>query len=61
MIFRYLEIVILNRQIDLIKNIIYEMNESFKSNEIRSRMRIRYDFVLNQRLVLQIMMIILIL
>ena len=58
-IFRYLEIVILNRQIDLIKNIIYEMNESFKSNEIRSRMRIRYDFVLNQRLVLQIMMIIL--
>ena len=58
-IFRYLEIVILNRQIDLIKNIIYEMDESFKSNEIRSRMRIRYDFVLNQRLVLQIMMIIL--
>ena len=58
-IFRYFEIVILNKKIELLKNIIKEMYESFNSNEIRSRIRIKYGFVLNTRLVLLIMIIIL--
>ena len=58
-IFRYFEILILNKEIELLKNIIYEMNESFNSNEIRSRIRIKFNFKLNCRLVLHILIIIL--
>ena len=58
-IFRYFEIVILNNKVELLKNIINEMSESFESNEIRSRIRIKFNFILNTRLVLLIMMIIL--
>ena len=58
-IFRYFEIVILNKKIELLKNIITEMHESFNSNEIRSRIRIKFGLVLNTRLVLLIMIIIL--
>ena len=58
-IFRYFELIIIHKQIDLLKNIINEMHESFNSNEIRSRLRIRYNFTLNCRLVLLILIIIL--
>ena len=58
-IFRYFEIIILNNKIDLLKNIIYDMKESFKSNEISSRIRIKFDTILETNLVLQIMIIIL--
>ena len=58
-IFRYFEIVILNKKIELLKNIISEMYESFNSNEIRSRLRVKYNFIINTRLVLHIMIIIL--
>ena len=58
-IFRYFEIVILNKKIELLKNIICEMYESFNSNEIRSRLRIKYNFIINTKLVLHIMIIIL--
>ena len=58
-IFRYFEIIILNKKVELLKNIINEMYESFKSNEIRSRIKIKYNFILNTRLVLLILMIIL--
>ena len=58
-IFRYIELVIINKKIELLKNIINEMDESFKSNEVSSRMRIRYGFKLNYKLVLLIMIIIL--
>ena len=58
-IFRYFELIIIHKQIDLLKNIINEMNESFNSNEIRSRLKIRYNFELNCRLVLLILIIIL--
>ena len=58
-IFRYIEIIILNKKIDLLKNLINEMKESFKSNEIRSRMRIKYDTILNINLILELMLIIL--
>ena len=58
-IFRYFELIIIHKQIDLLKNIINEMHESFNSNEIRSRLRIKYNFTLNCRLVLLILIIIL--
>ena len=58
-IFRYFEIVILNKKIDLLKNIINEMKESFDSNEVRSRIRIKFDTILNTNYVLQLMLIIL--
>ena len=58
-IFRYFEIVILNKKIELLKNIISEMYESFNSNEIRSRLRVKYNFIINTRLALHIMIIIL--
>ena len=58
-IFRYFEIVILNKKIELLRNIISEMYESFSSNEINSRLRIKYNFILNHRLVLLILIIIL--
>ena len=58
-IFRYIELVILNKKIELLKSIINEMHESFKSNEVSSRMRIRHGFILNYKLVLLIMIIIL--
>ena len=35
------------------------MYESFNSNEIRSRLRVKYNFIINTRLVLHIMIIIL--
>ena len=46
-IFRYFEIIILNKKIDLLKNIICDIKESFKSNEIISRVRIKFDTILN--------------
>ena len=46
-VFRYFEIIILNRKIDLLKYIIYDIKESFNSNEIRSRIRVKIDTVLN--------------
>ena len=58
-IFRYFELIIIHKQIDLLKNIIYEIHESFNSNEIRSRLKIKYNFTLNCRLVLLILIIIL--
>ena len=58
-IFRYFEIIILNQKIDLLKNIINEMKESFDSNEVRSRIRIKFDTILNTNYVLQLMLIIL--
>ena len=58
-VFRYFEIIMLNKIIDLLKNIINDMKESFKSNEIRSRMRIKYDTYLDVNLILSFMIIIL--
>ena len=58
-IFRYFEIIILNKNIELLKNIISEMKESFDSKEIRSRIRIKFGTILNTNNVLQLMLIIL--
>ena len=58
-IFRYIEVIILNKNTGLLKNIINEMHESFNSNEIKSRIRIKFGFILNLKLVLHIMIIIL--
>ena len=58
-IFRYFEIIILNLETDLLKNIINDMKESYNSNEIRSRIRIKFNFILNPNYVLQLMIIIL--
>lgn len=58
-IFRYFEIIILNGKIDLLKNIINDMQISFNSNEVKSRIRIKVDTILNCNLVLKILLIIL--
>ena len=58
-IFRYFEILILNSKIELLKNIINDMKQSFNSNEVRSRNRIKEGTFLNVSLVLKIMIIIL--
>ena len=57
-IFRYFEIIILNQKVDLLKNIIYDIKKSFNSNEIKSRIRVKYDTILNTNF-LKILIIIL--
>ena len=58
-IFRYFEIIILNGKTDLLKNIINDMQISFNSNEVKSRIRIKVDTILNCNFVLKILLIIL--
>lgn len=58
-IFRYFEIIILNKDIALLQNIIFDMKNSFYSNEIIERKEIKMNTVFKPELPLKIMLIIL--
>ena len=58
-IFRYLEIIILNKEFSLLRNIIFDMKKSFISDEIMSRKEIKMNTVFKSELPLKIMIIIL--
>ena len=58
-IFRYFEIIILNKEISLLRNIILDMKNSFNSEEIMSRKEIKMNTVFKAELPLKIMIIIL--
>ena len=57
--FRYFEILILNKEVSLLRNIIFDMKDSFYSNEITSRKEIKMNTVFKAELPLKIMIIIL--
>ena len=57
--FRYFEIIILNKEIFLLQNIIFDMKKSFYSNEIISRKEIKMNTIFKPELPLKIMFIIL--
>ena len=57
--FRYFEIIILNKEISLLRNIIIDMKKSFNSEEIMSRREIKMNTVFKAELPLKIMIIIL--
>ena len=57
--FRYIEILILNKKISLLQNIIFDMKNSFYSQEILSRKEIKMNTVFKPELPLKIMIIIL--
>ena len=57
--FRYFEIIILNKEIILLQNIIFDMKKSFYSNEIISRKEIKMNTTFKPELPLKIMLIIL--
>ena len=57
--FRYFEIIILNKEIDVLHNIILDMKNSFYSNEIMARKEIKMNTVFKPELPLKIMLIIL--
>ena len=57
--FRYFEIIILNKEISLLRNIIFDMEKSFNSDEIMSRKEIKMNTVFKAELPLKIMIIIL--
>ena len=57
--FRYIEILILNKKISLLQNIIFDMKNSFYSEEILSRKEIKMNTVFKPELPLKIMIIIL--
>ena len=52
--FRYLELLILYRRVDILKGITLDISKSFCSNEIKKRLYIGMDY-LNPNLILQIM------
>ena len=57
--FRYFEIIILNKEISLLRNIIIDMKKSFNSDEIISRKEIKMNTIFKAELPLKIMIIIL--
>ena len=57
--FRYFEIIILNKEISLLRKIIIDMKNSFNSEEIMSRKEIKMNTVFKAELPLKIMIIIL--
>ena len=57
-IFRYIELLILNKKIDTIKSLIIDIFYSFQTKEIQSRLYIGNE-MLNSKLIIQIMIIIL--
>ena len=57
--FRYLEKLILQGNIILLKKIILDMEKCFKSQEIKSRLKIKMDTIFNPELHLKIMILIL--
>ena len=57
--FRYFEIIIINKEISLLQNIISDMYNSFNSEEIMSRKEIKMNTVFKAELPLKIMIIIL--
>ena len=57
--FRYFEIIILNKEIELLRNIIFDMKNSFYSKEIMERKEIKLNTVFKPDLPLKIMFIIL--
>ena len=57
--FRYFEIIILNKEISLLQNIIVDMKNSFYSNEITDRKEITMNTTFKPELPLKIMIIIL--
>ena len=57
--FRYFEIIIINKEISLLQNIISDMYNSFNSEEILSRKEIKMNTVFKAELPLKIMIIIL--
>ena len=57
--FRYFEIIILNKEIELLRNIILDMKNSFYSKEIMERKEIKLNTVFKPDLPLKIMFIIL--
>ena len=57
--FRYFEIIILNKEIELLRNIIYDMKKSIYSKEIMERKEIKLNTVFKPDLPLKIMFIIL--
>ena len=56
--FRYFEIIILNKEIPFLRNIIFDMKKSFISDEIMSRKEIKMTSI-QEELPLKIMIIIL--
>ena len=56
--FRYFEIIIFNKEISLLRNIIIDMEKSFNSDEIISRKEIKMNTVFKAELPLKIMIII---
>ena len=56
---RYFEIIILNKEISLLKNVIYDMKNSFYSNEITKRKEIKMNTTFKPELPLKIMILIL--
>ena len=57
--FRYMELIILNQNISLLKKIILDMKECFNSKEIQSRLYIKMDTTFKPELHLKIMILIL--
>ena len=57
--FRYIEQIILNQNIILLKRVILDMNECFKSQEIKNRLQIKMDTMFKPELHLKIMILIL--
>ena len=57
-IFRYIEILILEEKTDLLKNVIYDMKNCFYSDEIKSRKNIKMNTVFKPELPLKIMLLI---
>ena len=57
--FRYIEIIILNKNVNLFKNIILDMQKCFNSNEIKNRFYIKLNTIFKPDLHLKIMCLIL--
>ena len=57
-IFRYIELLILNKKVDIIKQLIIDINNCFQSPEIKQRLN-KGKEILNSKLILQIMITIL--
>ena len=57
--FRYFEIIIINKEVSLLQNIISDMSNTFNSEEIMSRKEIKMNTVFKAELPLKIMIIIL--
>ena len=56
--FRYFEILILNKNVSLLKNVLNDMKGSFDSQEIQSRKKINMNIVLDTNLVLKMVVLI---